>query len=136
MAIEKVNISFRKALAGDECLATVPKAWIRIRGQVPKALFLDSDSITQENLRGVVVCNDFFAVMTSSEYIIYSEDGECTGRVGRRSAGRVVMAFEDTFVCLRGNILSEYGREGGLVRRRAVPDEVVMEINSWKRINH
>ena len=136
MAIEKVNISFRKVLAGNECLVTVSKAWIRIKGQIPKALFLDSDSITQKNLRGVVVCNDFFTVMTVSEYIIYSEDGECTGRVSRRSAGRVVMALEDTFICLKGNILSEYGKGGDLERRRAVSDDVVFEIESWKTIKH
>ena len=77
MKIEHVNIFFQKIYVGKQEFVSIPVADINIKGkELPRRVSLDRTLITQDNVREIRIGENFFAVKTTTAFVIYSASGK------------------------------------------------------------
>lgn len=77
MQIEHVNIFFQKIYVGKQEFVSIPVADINIKGKaLPRRVSLDRTLITQDNVREIRIGGNFFAVKTTTAFVIYSASGK------------------------------------------------------------
>ena len=78
MQIEHVIIFFQKLYVGNqEEFVSIPVADITVKGKpLPRRVTLDRQLITQANVREIRIGGNFFAVKTTSAFVIYSASGK------------------------------------------------------------
>ena len=77
MQIEHVYIFFQKLYVGNQEFVSIPVADITVKGKpLPRRVTLDRQLITQANVREIRIGGNFFAVKTTSAYVIYSASGK------------------------------------------------------------
>ena len=128
MAIENVRIGFRTSRAGGQTLAAVPFADIKSFGTDVRRICLETGCITRGNYKGKAVGGEFFAVITDSDYILFGEEGEFTGKICREEAGDIVMVDSDMLICLKDDILSGYDMSGKRTARNKISAAAVERI--------
>lgn len=77
MIASRVHIFFQKVYVGGREFFSIPVADISIKGKtLPKRVALDRNLITQANVREIHYGSNFFAVKTTSAFIVYSASGK------------------------------------------------------------
>lgn len=77
MIASRVHIFFQKVYVSGREFFSIPMADISIKGKtLPKRVALDRNLITQANVREIRIGGNFFAVKTTSAFVIYSVSGK------------------------------------------------------------
>jgi len=77
MIASRVHIFFQKIYVGGKEFFSIPMADISIKGKpLPHRVTLDRQLITQANVREIRIGGNFFAVKTTSAFVIYSASGK------------------------------------------------------------
>jgi hypothetical protein len=77
MKVECVNLFFQSIYIGNQLFFSTPVADIAVKGKnLPRRVPLDRDLITRKNVREIRIGGNFFAVKTTSAFVIYSASGE------------------------------------------------------------
>ena len=77
MIASRVHIFFQKVYVGGREFFSIPMAGISIKGKtLPKRVALDRNLITQANVCEIHYGGNFFAVKTTSAFVIYSVSGK------------------------------------------------------------
>lgn len=77
MQIEHVNLFFQKIYVARNEFVSMPVADISIKGKsLPRRVSLDRTLITQGNVREIRIGGNFFAVKTTTAFVIYSASGK------------------------------------------------------------
>ena len=77
MIASRVHIFFQKVDVGGREFFSIPMADISIKGKpLPKRVALDRNLITRANVREIHYGGNFFAVKTTSAFIVYSASGK------------------------------------------------------------
>ena len=77
MIASRVHIFFQKVFVGGKEFFSITVADIIIKGKpLPRRVALDRNLITQANVREIHYGGNFFAVKTTSAFIVYSASGK------------------------------------------------------------
>ena len=77
MIASSVHIFFQKVYVGGMEFFSIPIADISIKGKpLPRRVALDRNLITQANMREIHYGGNYFAVKTTSAFIVYSASGK------------------------------------------------------------
>ena len=77
MKVECVHLFFQSIYVGNQKFFSIPVADIAVKGSnVPRRVPLDRDLITRKNVREIRIGGNFFAVKTTSAFVIYSVTGK------------------------------------------------------------
>ena len=77
MIASRVHIFFQKVFVGGKEFFSITVADISIKGKpLPRRVALDRNLITQANVREIHYGGHFFAVKTTSAFIVYSASGK------------------------------------------------------------
>ncbi len=77
MQIEHVHIFFQKIYVAGKEFVSMPVADISIKGKaLPRRVSLERTLITQDNVREIRIGGNFFAVKTTTAFVIYSASGK------------------------------------------------------------
>lgn len=77
MQIEHVKLFFQKVYVGEKEFFSVPVADIWYKGKsLPRRVTLDQQLITQSNAREIRIGGTFFAVKTTTAFVVYSATGK------------------------------------------------------------
>ena len=130
MAIKSIRVFFRTARAGGKLISAVPYANVQYTDQMSKRVELDIDRITMQNYKGKAVGEDYFAIITTSDYLIYGEGDHLSGIIDRSVAGDIVMVDSDMLICLNGNLLAGYDMNGRIKAQNHISDSAVARIRN------
>jgi hypothetical protein len=77
MKVECVHLFFQSIYVGNQKFFSIPVADIAVKGKsLPRRVSLDRDLITRKNIREIRIGGNFFAVKTTSAFVIYSASGK------------------------------------------------------------
>ncbi|MBO4279537.1 MAG: hypothetical protein J5891_06985 [Spirochaetales bacterium] len=77
MKVECVHLFFQSIYVGNQLFFSVPVADIAVKGKtLPRRVPLDRQLITRGNVREIHIGGNFFAVKTTSAFVVYSASGK------------------------------------------------------------
>lgn len=77
MKVECVHLFFQSIYVGNQLFFSVPVADIAVKGKsLPRRVSLDRQLITRGNVREIHIGGSFFAVKTTSAFVVYSASGK------------------------------------------------------------
>ena len=77
MKVECVRLFFQSIYVGNQLFFSVPVADIAVKGKsLPRRVSLDRQLITRGNVREIRIGGNFFAIKTTTAYVVYSAVGK------------------------------------------------------------